>query len=91
MPKSLNKRVDNNFHLNFSIMTSEMVMAKQHLMFEKRTVAELSEDELMLVNGGATPAVVVATGAILVGAGAVMLGIEIFQAGYAFGQWLAGK
>jgi lactobin A/cerein 7B family class IIb bacteriocin len=66
-------------------MTSE-------LLFEKRTVAELSENELMAVNGGATPAapaVVVATAAILVGAGAVMLGIEIFQAGYAFGQWLA--
>ncbi len=58
-------------------MTSE-------ILFEKRTVAELSENELMSVNGGATPA-------ILVAGGAVLLGIEIFQAGYAFGQWLAGK
>jgi lactobin A/cerein 7B family class IIb bacteriocin len=61
-------------------MTSEM-------LFEKRTVAELSETELMDVNGGATPTIV----PITVGAGAVLLGIEIFQAGYAFGQWLAGK
>ncbi len=52
------------------------------MLFEKRTVAELSEAELMDVNGGATPA-------ILVGAGAFLLGVEIFQAGYAFGQWLA--
>jgi lactobin A/cerein 7B family class IIb bacteriocin len=58
-------------------MTSEM-------LFEKRTVAELAEAELMDVNGGATPA-------ILVGAGAFLLGVEIAAAGYAFGQWLAGK
>jgi len=57
------------------------------LLFEKRTVAELSETELMSVNGGATPATTIVP--ITVGAGAVLLGIEIFQAGYAFGQWLA--
>jgi len=61
-------------------MTSE-------LLFEKRTVAELSEAEMMNVDGGATPTIV----PITAGAGAVLLGIEIFQAGYAFGQWLAGK
>jgi len=61
-------------------MTSE-------LLFEKRTVSELSEDELMAVNGGAEPVTLV----IVAGAGAVLLAVEIYQAGYAFGQWLAGK
>lgn len=64
-------------------MTLEMEMGKGQPLFEKRIVAELSEQELMSIDGGTTIACAIA------GAGAVLLAIEIAQAGYAFGKWMA--
>lgn len=60
------------------------------ILFQKRTVAELSENEMVLVDGGtSTPCVGAATAAA---AGAIAAGyvlIQVAQAGYQFGQWVA--
>jgi lactobin A/cerein 7B family class IIb bacteriocin len=52
------------------------------MLFEKRTVAELSEAQLMTIDGGSSH--------YCAGAAALFLAVEIAQAGYAFGNWLAG-
>lgn len=61
-------------------MTLEMEKAtplsQSPLLFEKRIVAELSENELMAIDGGSGLACVAAT-------------IALVKAGYDFGQWLA--
>jgi lactobin A/cerein 7B family class IIb bacteriocin len=63
-------------------MTLEMA---QSSLFEKRTVSELSEIEMVGIDGGATP-LTLTTPLIVVGTG-----IGVFVAGYEFGQWLHGK
>ena len=55
-------------------MTLELT--KSEPLFEKRTVADLSEYELENINGGSDPLRLVAAGAALV------------YAGYSFGHWL---
>jgi hypothetical protein len=60
------------------------------ILFQKRTVAELSENEMVLVDGGTSTPCVVAGGAAF--AGAVAVGytlIQVAQAGFAAGQALA--
>jgi predicted flavoprotein YhiN len=60
------------------------------ILFQKRTVAELSENEMVLVDGGtSTPCIGAGAAAA---AGAVAVGytlIQVAEAGFAFGSWLA--
>jgi len=53
-------------------------------LFEKRTIVELTDNELSEVHGGTTPACVAAS-VVVAGAWTV---IQIAKAGYEFGQWL---
>jgi lactobin A/cerein 7B family class IIb bacteriocin len=60
-------------------------ISKASPLFEKRTVSELSENELLGIDGGGTP-LTFTMAVVVVGAG-----IGIAAAGYQFGQWLHDK
>ena len=51
-------------------------LTKSECLFEKRTVADLSEHEMLNINGGSGPLQLEAAGAAIV------------YAGYRFGHWL---
>ena len=50
-------------------------------LFEKRTIVEISNEELADINGGTTPVCMSIT--------SVGAGVGVLYAGYKFGQWLA--
>ncbi len=71
-------------------MSNELTIPMLHdenstQLFEKRTIVELTDSELADVQGGTTPACVVAASIVVAGAWTV---IQIAKAGYEFGQWL---
>jgi actin-like ATPase involved in cell morphogenesis len=71
-------------------MTSEMLMAKQNAMFEKRVVAELTDVELLDIDGGTTPVcAVVVKGAVASSTYCVGVGIAggIFVVGAVVGYF----
>jgi lactobin A/cerein 7B family class IIb bacteriocin len=69
----LNNRVGITF-INITSMILEQ--NKPKLLFEKRMVAEVSENELENINGGSTPIQLAAAAA------------AVAYAGYNFGHWL---
>lgn len=54
-------------------------------LFEKRTIVEISNEELAGIQGGTTPG----CAAFLASVGGFAVTTGIAAAGYSFGQWLA--
>ena len=74
MSEKLNMNRVGIIKLNITNMILEQ--NKPALLFEKRMVAEVSENELESINGGSTPLQLAAAAA------------AVTYAGYAFGHWL---
>ena len=62
--------------IELNIITMILEQSKSDLLFEKRMVGEISENELENINGGSTPLQLTAAG------------LAIAYAGYNFGHWL---
>lgn len=57
-------------------------------LFEKRTVVELTENEMMGIDGGTTAACGAGAVAVTVVVGVAAGAVQIWQGGVAVGQWL---
>ncbi len=73
--------------MNQNLSVQERPLSSSELdefnLFEKRTIVEMSNEELAEINGGTTPVCFFAS------MGAVAVGTGLLAAGYQFGQWLA--
>jgi hypothetical protein len=57
-------------------------------LFEKRTVVELTENEMLGIDGGTTAACGAAATAVILVVGTAAAAVQIWQGGVAVGQWL---